>query len=737
MALIGYMYADSLRFMVGQWGSDDYSHGFFVPVISLLLIWQRRYRVVAAGVRPSWVGPALVFVGLLFYVIGDYGALYVVLHVSLWIVIVGLLLSFIGPFAARQIAFPLAFLLTCIPLPVFLYSALSGRLQLWSSALGIGCLQVAGITAFRDGNVIDLGPVQLQVAEACSGIRYLFPLTSLALLCAYLFRDRIWKRILLVLSAVPISVLVNGLRIGIVGVLVEFFGSQAAEGFLHLFEGWLLFMATLGLLILEMWLLSKIQPLGHSGTFRDRFTWVDEPVQVKTHEVQSQSRLPGNQTSPVYLYSVAVLHVSLWIVIVGLLLSFIGPFAARQIAFPLAFLLTCIPLPVFLYSALSGRLQLWSSALGIGCLQVAGITAFRDGNVIDLGPVQLQVAEACSGIRYLFPLTSLALLCAYLFRDRIWKRILLVLSAVPISVLVNGLRIGIVGVLVEFFGSQAAEGFLHLFEGWLLFMATLGLLILEMWLLSKIQPLGHSGTFRDRFTWVDEPVQVKTHEVQSQSRLPGNKTSPVYLYSVALLIPFAMFSALIGERQEIAPSRPEFLNFPMQIGSWQGNPLPMEQQYISALRFDDYLLADYVSAGEHSVNLYIAYYSSQKKGQSAHSPQSCIPGGGWEIASQQTIELPLGDSVNSAYPANRILIQKDGQKQLVIYWFKQRERILSNEYLVKMFLFWDALLKGRSDGALIRLAAAVNQGQREEDVERQMTEFARLIQPKLTRFIPD
>jgi EpsI family protein len=198
-----------------------------------------------------------------------------------------------------------------------------------------------------------------------------------------------------------------------------------------------------------------------------------------------------------------------------------------------------------------------------------------------------------------------------------------------------------------------------------------------------------------------------------------------------------MFSALIGERQEIAPSRPEFLNFPMQIGSWQGNPLPMEQQYISALRFDDYLLADYVSAGEHSVNLYIAYYSSQKKGQSAHSPQSCIPGGGWEIASQQTIELPLGDSVNSAYPANRILIQKDGQKQLVIYWFKQRERILSNEYLVKMYLFWDALLKGRSDGALIRLAAAVNQGQREEDVERQMTEFARLIQPKLTRFIPD
>ena len=192
MAFLGFMYADSLRFMFGQWGSDDYSHGFFVPVISLFLIWQRRHRVVAAGIRPSWWGPAIVLVGLVLYVIGDYATLYVVLHLSLWIVIVGLVFSFIGPVAAREIAFPLSYLLTSIPLPVFLYSALSGRLQLWSSALGVGCLQIVGVTAFREGNVIDLGPVQLQVAEACSGIRYLFPLASLALLCAYLFRDRMW-----------------------------------------------------------------------------------------------------------------------------------------------------------------------------------------------------------------------------------------------------------------------------------------------------------------------------------------------------------------------------------------------------------------------------------------------------------------------------------------------------------------------------------------------------------------
>jgi exosortase D (VPLPA-CTERM-specific) len=501
------MYADSLRFLFGQWESDDYSHGLFVPIISLFLVWQRRHQVVRAGICPSWWGPGIVLVGLLLYVIGDYATLYVALHLSLWVVIVGLVLSFIGPVAARRIAFPLAYLLTSIPLPVFLYSALSGRLQLWSSTLGVGCLQFVGVTAFREGNVIDLGPVQLQVAEACSGIRYLFPLTSLALLCAYLFRDRMWKRVLLVMSALPISVLVNGIRIGIVGVLVEFSGPLAAEGFLHLFEGWVLFIATLGLLLLEMWALSRVQPMS-------------------------------------------------------------GPRALRE-----------------------------------------------------------------------------------------------------------------------------------------------------------------------RFTWYEEPESSKPQLLPWPSRSAARPSVPAYVGSLALVLPFALFSWSIGERQEAPPDRVAFVDYPMHIGEWQGSPLPLEPQYISALRFDDYLLADYAASSKAPITLYMVYYRSQKKGQSAHSPQSCIPGGGWDIASHQTVDLPLGDGLISQ--VNRVLIQKDRQKQLVIYWFKQRERLLSSEYLVKFYLLWDALSKGRSDGALIRLSAAVESGETEQEVESRLMHFARMIQPQLTQYIPD
>lgn len=440
----------------------------------------------------------------------------------------------------------------------------------------------------------------------------------------------------------------------------------------------------------------------------------------------------GNLTT---LY--VVLHVSLWLVIVGLVFSFIGTVAARELVFPLAYLLTSIPLPVFLYNALSSRLQLWSSALGVGFLQVVGVTAFREGNVIDLGPVQLQVAEACSGIRYLFPLTSLALLCAYFFRDRPWKRVVLVLSALPISVFVNGLRIGIVGLLVEFYGPQAAEGFLHLFEGWALFLVTLGLLLVEMWGLSRVHPLPGSRGLSEQFRLYDGPRLVVRTSLPKGAASETRPFLPAYVGSLALMVPIAFLSWSMGERQEIPPARATFVDFAMQIGEWQGSPLPVEPQFISALRFDDYLLADYASADGDPITLYMAYYRSQQKGQSAHSPQSCIPGGGWEITSHRIVDLSVDGRQGLVAPVNRVLIQKDRHKQLVVYWFKQRDRFLSSEYLVKFYLLWDALTRQRSDGALIRLSATVEPGESEQDVENRLLGFARQIHPQLTRYIPD
>lgn len=431
-----------------------------------------------------------------------------------------------------------------------------------------------------------------------------------------------------------------------------------------------------------------------------------------------------------------VVHLSLWVVLIGLTLAAIGGEGMRIITFPLFYLLAMIPLPDFLYQGLSGWLQLVSSALGVGCLQVIGVTAFREGNVIDLGPIQLQVVEACSGLRYLFPLAALALICAYLFREKLWKRVLLFLSSFPIAIFLNGFRIGMTGLLVDLYGTQTAEGFFHSFSGWLLFVSSLSILFAEMWLLSRIGA-GKRKAFREWFGAGLDPVGAPrlsaTGSLQTALRPPPS----TYLFSVALLVPVLFVSMQINAREEIVPSRESFTEFPMQVAAWSGKPLVMEEAYRDALRFDDYLLADYQSPERAPINLYVAYYGSQKKGQSAHSPRTCIPGGGWEITSLRTIRI---DGEGAAIPplwANRVLIQKGDQKQLVYYWFQQRGRILTNEYLVKFYLLWDAVTLNRTDGALVRLTAAISPGESESSVDDRLVGFARTVRPHLGRYIPD
>lgn len=434
-----------------------------------------------------------------------------------------------------------------------------------------------------------------------------------------------------------------------------------------------------------------------------------------------------------------VQHAALWMVIVGLALSLVGYKGVKEIAFPLAYLLTSIPLPVFFYAGLSSRLQLWSSALGVGCLQLVGVTAFREGNVIDLGPVQLQVVEACSGIRYLLPLVSLALLCAYLFKDAMWKRVLLVLSSIPISILVSGFRVGMIGLLVEWQGQGAAEGFYHFFEGWVLFMASLGLLIVEMWSLAKIGAMGDRRSLLDRFTWSVSSLDLPSPRGASSSMLSvASPALPVpYLCGIALLVPVALGSVFMEDRVEAAPARAAFIDFPMRLQGWTGTAMTLEKPYIDALRFDDYVLAEYRNGGEQPVSLYSAYYRSQRSGQSAHSPSSCLPGGGWEISRFETVEVPVGKGISRRLPVNRALIQKDRQKQIVLYWFKQRDRLLASEYLVKFYLMWDALTRSRTDGALVRIASMIGPGESEEIVDRRLRHFVETVEPELRRYVPD
>jgi exosortase D (VPLPA-CTERM-specific) len=424
----------------------------------------------------------------------------------------------------------------------------------------------------------------------------------------------------------------------------------------------------------------------------------------------------------------AIVHYGLAIMLCGLIVAWIGPRAAKQIWLSFALIFAAIPPPNFILNNLSVELQLVSSSIGLMIMRALGITVFVEGNVIDLGEHQLEVAAACDGLRYLFPLITLAFMMAYFYRAAFWKRAIVFLASVPISIFMNGIRVGLIGVLVEHYGMGMAEGFFHEFQGWVMFMLSAGMLLGVVILLSKLG--SDKGPWRERFG-IDSGSATPVPLAGLFDRLALSRGLTV---ASVCAIAIAGAGLLIPQRVEATQPRASLVEFPMMFGAWQGRRDALDRVYIDELKFDDYLLADFRVDGKRSpVNLYVAYYDSQRKGESAHSPRSCIPGGGWDITSFSSSRLAVGDS---QLPFNRVVIENGTNRQVVYYWFAQRGRIVTNEYLVKWYIFWDSLTRNRTDGAMIRLVAAQQQGQTEEDVDRTLQEFARTIAPKLATYIP-
>ncbi len=424
-----------------------------------------------------------------------------------------------------------------------------------------------------------------------------------------------------------------------------------------------------------------------------------------------------------------VLQYSFLISLGGLLLSIMGWSAFRVILIPFGILFFMVPLPNFLYNNLSSFLQLISSKIGVEVIRLFGISVFLEGNVIDLGQFKLQVVEACSGLRYLFPLMSLGFIAAYLYKDAFWKKTVVFLSTIPITVLMNSFRIGVIGVMVEFWGQEMAEGFLHDFEGWFVFMACTAVLVAEMWLLSKIGK--NSLPFGEVFA-IDPPVAASTSGEIKERALP--KT---FFVAFALLVVTAISSEILPERSEVIPERATFSDFPMEIGGRAGKKNELESIYLDALKLTDYILADYAGADGQPINFYVAYYDSQRKGASVHSPKSCLPGGGWRIKEFGQVVVDGAGPAGASISVNRAIIQMGDVKQLVYYWFQQRGRVMTNEYLVKWFLFWDALTKQRTDGALVRITTMVPSEQDVAKSDKLLQEFARDVGKGLDRYIPE
>ena len=413
----------------------------------------------------------------------------------------------------------------------------------------------------------------------------------------------------------------------------------------------------------------------------------------------------------------------------GLVLAFTGPRAFRLLAMPLLILVFMIPLPQFVLANLSTKLQLLSSQIGVWVIRRFDISVFVEGNVIDLGGYKLQVAEACDGLRYLFPLMTLGFLMGYFYKGATWKRVVLFLSSIPITVVMNSLRVGTIGVMVEHWGIAMAEGFLHQFQGWAVFMASAALMLGEIAVLNRI---GHeSGTWRQLFGVEFPAASPRDARIQSRT-LPHS-----FIGACGVLLAFVAVSIFIPRPTEVFPPRSSFIEFPMTFGPWSGRRDSLEGIYQDALKLDDYLLANYTQAGGSPINLYIAYYNSQRKGEAVHSPRSCLPGGGWQLRDFDQRTLNKVSIGGRPLRVNRTIIELGNQRQLVYYWFQQRGRVVTNEFMVKWFLFWDALTRHRTDGALVRLIIALPAASSEADADQRLTDLASRIAPTLTHYVPD
>lgn len=417
----------------------------------------------------------------------------------------------------------------------------------------------------------------------------------------------------------------------------------------------------------------------------------------------------------------------------GIILTGFGWRQGRQFWPPVLHLVFMLPLPAFMYWKLSTFLQFVSSEIGVDLIRMVGIPVFLDGNVIDLGVYKLQVAEACSGLRYLFPALSFSYIFAVLYRGPMWHKAVLLLSAAPITIGMNSLRIAAIGVIVDNYGIEHAEGFLHLFEGWVVFT----LCVLTLFALARLmQRIG--GDRRPLHEALDLDTSGLGTQVMRVLRTPA---------SVALAVA-ALGTAAMGATLHLAPERTSAVVdrdplalFPHQLGTWTAGPMQrLAPDIARVLRADDYFSAVFSSPQvAQPVDLFIAYYSDQAGGAGIHSPDVCIPAGGWEMSriTQRTVPVPLEGGETLALPLNRAVIQKGLQRQVVYYWFEQRGRHLTSDYVVKAATVLDAITRGRTDGGLVRLITPIGPRESEAAADARLTGFLQQALPELPRFVPN
>ena len=304
-AALAFVYATVLEKLGRDWWHDEnYSHGLLIPFVIGYILWQERQQFRSLQPRPTvWLG----FIGVVFSLLvlwaGTAGAELFVQRFSLVLMLVSVVIYFCGFRFLRRLVVPLSLLILAIPIPQIVFNKIAFPLQLFASRCAVGAMSLLEIPVLRQGNVIELMPLgattpkRLAVVEACSGIRSLMTLVTLAMVYAYFTRPKaappsvndygkrtqksqvsigttlrsfgFWRSLILVIAAVPIAILTNAARVSGTGVLAHYYGTRVADGFFHSFSGWVIYIVAAVLLLATGWMLDRFGLLRNRDTQED------------------------------------------------------------------------------------------------------------------------------------------------------------------------------------------------------------------------------------------------------------------------------------------------------------------------------------------------------------------------------------------------------------------------------------------------------------------------------------
>lgn len=411
-----------------------------------------------------------------------------------------------------------------------------------------------------------------------------------------------------------------------------------------------------------------------------------------------------------------------------LLVTFVfGYRTVKRFALPLGILIFIVPLPAFLDRTFGLFLKSVSSQLGGWLIRMSGLSVHVSGNVIELAVTQLQVVDACSGLRFVFPLVALGIVYAYFFEKIRWKQMVCVAATVPIAILTNGLRIGITGILTHHISPEMAKGFFHDFSGWAVFM-TAFVFLFAMGRLLRLFP--SRDTAQPGLAYPLPP------ERQTDARAKGQTTyaSLVCLLLIAVVGAFSMTTVTLPP-VNLANG---ISSFPRSFEGWNGTPRPIDPLIIDESGAEEAFYADYRDRQNKSVSLYIGYRSTPflENINFFHSPTVCLPASGWKNRGTSTRVIPDVPPYG-ALTVTRMLIEQMGVRQLVYFWFQTKKWATHSKTINRFHLTLHAIRRDNTHDLFLRTITPIHPDESLDEAEMRMDNFVRGTLKTLDRFISE